>query len=109
MLKENLENQLNLWKELMSEYKASGKTQAAWCEEKNINLNSFYYWNKKLKKSAYNLPEHTSWVPVKIEEETEKSASVLITIKIGNASIELPPGFDEEHLGKILKVLNVLC
>ena len=41
MTKEELRKQ---WHDRVEEFKASGKTQAEWCKENNINKRTFNYW-----------------------------------------------------------------
>ena len=40
------------WSNLIAEQEASGQTIRAFCQERGVGDHSFYYWPKKLQKSA---------------------------------------------------------
>jgi transposase-like protein len=40
------------WSNLIAEQEASGQTIRAFCQKQGVGDNSFYYWRKKLQKSA---------------------------------------------------------
>lgn len=110
----------NIWEERYKEFQASGKSQAAWCKEKKINPNTFNFWYLRLKREkvepAKKPNKSIKWLaiePKKIEIKTETNISQptnqTIELKIADVSIEVKPGFEPEHLIKIIKALNKLC
>jgi len=99
----------NEWEIQIEEFKASGLSQVVWCREKHINLRTFNYWYVKFKNISSEQIAPTSWISLKVDEPDEKHLPSLITIKLGNAVIEVKPGFDAEHLHKVAKVLSSLC
>lgn len=103
------EEQRKQWIDRVEEFKASGKTQAEWCKERNINIRTFNYWYCKFRNPENIKNSSNSWLSVKIENALKKTESSVISIKIGNAIIEISSGFDADHLSKVLRVLNSLC
>jgi len=109
MTKEALEELQKEWKERIEKFQASSQSQAGWCRERNINLRTFNYWYYKLKNEANQQEKSTNWLSVKLEKTFKQPEASLIKIKLGNAVIEIRPGFDTEHLLKVVRALNSLC
>jgi hypothetical protein len=40
------------WIEIIRACKASGQSKKNWCEENQVNIKSFYYWQTKFRKEA---------------------------------------------------------
>jgi transposase-like protein len=97
-----------LWEERVSAFKVSGQTQANWCEDHEVNIHQLRYWLKKFR--SEKLPDSPSpkWIPVKIEdrEGAPNSPSHSIMVKVGEATIEVKPGFDPLLLANVVKVLS---
>ncbi len=43
---------LQYWLDVIRQCRASGLTNQAWCEQHEISLKSYYYWNAKIRKLA---------------------------------------------------------
>jgi hypothetical protein len=89
------------WSKKVSEFRKSGEAKEEWCEKNNITIKQFTYWLRQF--SVENTP--TQWLPVEIKQEE----NLPLKVKIGDATIEIHPGFDKEHLSEVLKVLTSLC
>ncbi|MGE5606639.1 MAG: IS66 family insertion sequence element accessory protein TnpA [Bacteroidota bacterium] len=109
-----------IWEKRFNEFQASGKTQAAWCKEKNINPNTFNFWylrlkrektqpEKQTKKSVKWLAIDTKKIGINPETNIVATPRQAIDIKIANMTIEVKPGFKPEHLLNIVKTLSKLC
>lgn len=109
-----------VWEKRFNEFKASGKTQAAWCKEKNINPNTFNFWYLRLKREKTQpekqIEKSVKWLAIDTKEiEINPQANIgatprqVIDIKIANMTIEVTPGFEPEHLLNIVKTLSKLC
>ena len=109
-----------VWEKKFEEFQASGKTQAAWCKEKNINPNTFNFWYLRLKREKTEPDKQTKktvkWLAIDTKEieinpETNIRATTpqTIDIKIANMTIKVTPGFEPEHLLNIVKTLSKLC
>ena len=42
------------WLDTIQACNASGLTKKAWCEQNGIKLKSFYYWQRQLRREAYD-------------------------------------------------------
>ena len=109
-----------VWEKRFKEFQTSGKSQAAWCKEKNINPNTFNFWYLRLKREkaepGKQLKESVKWLaiePKEIEIKAEPNIAPpsvqAIELKIAKATIEIKPGFNAEHLINIVKTLSKLC
>lgn len=109
-----------VWEKRFNEFQASGKTQAAWCNEQKINPNTFNFWYLRLKREKTQpekeITESVKWLAIDTKEiEINPGANLgatahqAIDIKIANMTIEVTPGFEPEHLLNIVKTLNKLC
>ena len=88
------------WIERVSEFEASGQSGAKWCAARGFKENQLSYWRRKLKRQQ---PEEPRWLALGIGEPEPA-----LTIKIGQASIELKPGFDQELFVTAVKLLRSL-
>ena len=88
------------WIERIAEFEASGLSGAKWCAARGFKENQLSYWRRKLK---YQQPEDTRWLALDVGEPEPA-----LTIKIGQASIELKPGFDQELFVTAVKLLRKL-
>lgn len=110
----------SIWEKRYNEFQASGKSQAAWCKEKNINPNTFNFWYLRLKREKAEPEkqpkESIKWlaldpkeIEIKPETDIAPSSRHAIDIKIANMTIEVKSGFEPEHLINIIKTLSKLC
>jgi len=96
------------WVKLIEEFKASGKSQAQWCREKNLKVKAFNYQYRKYKKdNKINVPEvnKTSWLPV----ELKPTVLSKLRIRVGKAVIEVEKDYDEGLLQNVIRSLGAIC
>ena len=95
------------WEKLIEEFKASGKSQAQWCREKNLKVKAFNYQYRKYRRINQNnqADNQINWMPVKIEHPITPKLS----IRVGKAVIEIENGYDERLLQTIVKSLEAIC
>lgn len=109
-----------VWEKRFKEFLNSGKSQAAWCKERNINPNTFNFWYLRLKREKTQFEKETNepvkWLAIepketeiKVETDIKPTSGQAIDLKIANVSIVIKPGFDGEHLLNIVKTLSKLC
>lgn len=106
----------NLWLERIIAYRASGLSVRVWCENNQVNINTFRYWNQKCNKESVL---HTSskkcsqWLSVEVSDSEPDllvtQASSGVTIKLGFVSVEVSPGFDLKTLEDVFHVLKKQC
>jgi len=88
------------WVERVKEFETSGLSGAKWCAARGFKENQLSYWRRKLKCQQ---PEETRWLALGIGE-----SEPTLTVKIGQASIDLKPGFDQELFITAVKLLRSL-
>lgn len=77
------------WAKIISECLASGQTKTAWCKQNGISDKAFFYWQKILRREAYELanpvnktselpavsqPAAVPFVELKLEQNTTGSS-----------------------------------
>jgi len=99
------ENERNeQWRERIRAYRDSGQTMRAWCAAQEIPFNQLKYWLRKLS-SSKRKASATTWVTVTPASHPSPEASSLV-VRIGNASIDIRPGFDASLLTQVVRVLE---
>lgn len=97
------------WAASVNEYKDSGLSQAAWCKIKKINLRTFNYWFIKSNKTDSLKSKPSNWISLKASELNESPKVTSLTVRVGQAVVEVKPGFDPKLLLNIVKALGSLC
>jgi len=85
------------WPDLIKEQELSGKTVDAYCKAKKIHYTSFYKNRKRL--------QSDSFVEIKVDRIERKSEHP-ITLKYGEYSLDLSPGFCKQTLQEVLNILD---
>ena len=87
------------WSELIKKQELSGETVNAFCKKRGIHYTSFYKNRKRLQSSNF--------VEIKVNKKEPKLEEP-ITLKYGEYSLILLPGFCKQTLGDVLSVLNTV-
>ena len=91
-----------LWVSRIMEQKASGLSQAKWCEQEGLNLNTFRYWNKRAAEITAPVEIVEGFVAIRTCERNSTS----IRFTIGRASVEVNGAVDLNLLSDVVKVLT---
>ena len=91
-------------------------TQQCWCDATGTNLHNLRYWLRKVRNNELtkSLHEQTvTWMPLQIIEGPFKPTHKMandgrIIVRIGEASIEVAPGFQSQHLLQVLQTVRAL-
>jgi hypothetical protein len=59
-----------------------------------------------MKNACESEGKSTNWLSVKLEKKFEQPETTPINIKVGNIIIETMPGFDTDHLIKLIRTLS---
>lgn len=97
------EEQSSLWEQRLREYETSGESIAAWCKERSIRVNRFYYWRKRLRLSQVANDRPVKWLPIGLEQAN--LAPDYITVHVGQVTVELRKGFDQQLFCEIVQIL----
>lgn len=93
-----------MWEEQVAAYKASGETVASWCAANDVKEHQLYYRLKQLDSKASTAIPSSKWMAFELENN-DRDCSILV--KVGQASIEVRPGFDPTLLADVVGALNV--
>ena len=105
------------WAELIRERNASGMTIREWCQARGLNENRYYYWLRKIRKTACtalesrgdlvpqtrNEPPAFAQINVIAEEHPDAPASG-ISIHVNNASIQIGSDVPARQITAMMKV-----
>lgn len=99
------------WASRVAEYSASDLPMSEWCEQNGCTENQLKYWIKKARKLSEDLGQ--TWAQVEISDIDPLAhyalSSSSIIVGVGNARIEVRPGFDPSLLSEVLRVVAATC
>ena len=100
------------WEDRIAAYQASGLSVREWCAAHGVKPNRLWYWLRRNKNQAAS-PVKTSktpqWLPVEVSEQMPGNQNNAVLIRIGQASVEVNPGFDPAMLSEIIHILVAVC
>ena len=115
MKKISHEMNLQKWTLIVEECRNSGKTVVKWCDENDINIKTYYYWQRKVLKavcnelSIANNNVETSPAFAEVILPGMRKSEVAITLNLNNISLQIHNGANESVISQTLKVLRNLC
>jgi hypothetical protein len=106
-----MNNKREIWIERIQDYKASSLTAAKWCEENGLSINSLRYYthkfNKEKKEQESNQTKWATVTPAPKENTVNEAQTIKVTI--GQAIIEIVPGFDSNTFETLVRILKEQC
>jgi hypothetical protein len=111
----NLEMNLQKWSQIVQECRSSGQTATKWCSENNINIKTYYYWQKKVCNAVCNELAITNNNVEKSPAFAEvilpgiRTAEVAITLNLNNISLQIHNGAEESVIAQTLRILKSIC
>ncbi len=105
------------WRMLIQTCQQSGQTVVNWCKENNINIKTYYYWLRKLRKQKLC----TKGLPVPIPEEKPvmfkqlevtsplPGAQEAVIIRLPYATLEIADGTSQQTIQAVLLALQSIC
>ncbi len=115
------EVRLQQWSKTVKECRSSGKSVKAWCDGQNINIKTYYYWQKKVcqatcRELAMNHPQPSIEVnanPIAVFAELRKpeppSGQLALTIQRNPVEIQIYRGADTAIVETALLAIRSLC
>jgi transposase-like protein len=115
------EYRLSHWAQITHERAESGLSIKAFCRERGLHQNRYFYWQRKLREAACKelVPAVKSrrektetppgWALCEAENKTQTGTSGEISIEIGRSKVSANRGCDLELLGNVCRVLMSLC
>ena len=106
-----------IWSKRLKDFRASGQSKSAWCEENKISKSALKYW---LKKEIHEKADAKSGRAPKAREprndlfvlatgDGSANAGEVVYINIGRARIEARKGVDVGLLAAVLEAASSLC
>ena len=101
---------LLFWQGQITNWERSGLSQAAYCRENKLSDGSFSEWRRKLSaRSLSATGESTLGLSASTAEQRFVDLSPTpstLRIECGKFTIEVAPGFDANHLRRVVEVLG---
>ena len=106
---------MEIWRQRVVDCRTSGMTIAKWCEENQIHLKTYYYWQRKiwdyemgclksLEKSPPNV-EKIRFAQVDLSVAPGTESTTVAIIRHGNWSIEISNSFDPSLLSRVMQMV----
>lgn len=87
------------WGELLARQTASGLSVRAWCERESVRYTTFAYWRRRLGQPLAAAP----LTLIRVDGGEEKARGLWVSV--GEARIEVRPGFDAGLLKQVVAAL----
>lgn len=98
------------WETRVAEYRSSGQSVKAWCSAHNVKPHQLGYWLKRHQvQDDSPFIAATQWLPLEIREQAFRDKDSVLRVRVGEASIEVRPGFDPELLVEVVRILITRC
>ena len=97
-----------LWQARVAAFRASGQSGAAWCAAHQIKEHQLWYWIRRFPIEHSPQTSPAGWIPVPIHESAE-AAGYPLQVRVGQATIEVRPGFDPALLQQVVRTLTAIC
>ena len=96
----NEQNKLAQWAQVVSQCRGSGMSVRQWCQENDVNISSYYKWQRKVYAAAQAQQER-SFVEVTPVQPAAVSG-VAVTLRIAGAELDIHNGADEATVEAVL-------
>lgn len=75
---------LQQWAQLIQECNASGGSKKQWCQDRNISLRQFYYWQRRIRRVLYEkiAPDEETTALVKTSPSSTVPECVELTLPV---------------------------
>jgi len=101
------------WRERVTAFHESGLSVVAWCREHDVKVAQMRRWIKRIAEESAPGPAKANgsrWLAIGIEPAAApKADSGAITLRIGEVTVDVHPGFDPELLTRVVGVLKATC
>ncbi len=100
-----------LWTDRINDYRASGLTAVKWAEDRGVSVHKLRYYihkfNKEKKQNSNQESKENKWTSI-VPGETivDNKSNNPLKVIIGNATIEVASGFDEDTFKSVVRILS---
>lgn len=99
-------DQYKEWETRIAAFKSSGQTIAGWCRSHDLKDHQLQYWLQKQKRELQSVTKPAQWLSVEIKDTEVKPEVLPLLVKLGQATIEVYPGFNAELLLSVVRTLS---
>ena len=99
----------SMWEQRVTAYKNSNQTLPNWCKANDVKPARLRCWVREFKDAHTTTEKVTNWVSVNTTKLKVIDKKQSLIVKIGDASIEIPPDFNKDLFSKVTEVLLSLC
>lgn len=108
---------ISLWIERIKHCRASGLTVHQWCQQNGLNIKTYYYWMRKIKREAFEALQEPAVLPATKNIFTEISLNDSYTgpentaaiLYINGFRIEIQNGAGAQTIQALLSSVQSLC
>jgi len=97
------------WEARVTTFKASGQSTTAWCAAHDLKPHQLRYWLRKYKTVDTSNEMPTQWMSVEIGDLEPSDQENRLLVRVGQATVEVKPGFNPELLSNVIRTLATLC
>lgn len=91
-----------IWYARVQEFRTSGLSGPQWCGARGLKVKQLHYWNRKFREVDADASK-TTWLVAKPPLVTVPPDA--LEVRVGPATITVPPAFDPDVLQRIVQVL----
>jgi hypothetical protein len=101
----------NEWGLRIASFKSSGMSITTWCEANDVKLHRFKYWLYKGNNhiTAPVAKNSKQWLAIEPAPVVLNIQENVLIVNVGQASIQIKPGFDPVLLSDVVKALAGSC
>lgn len=93
------------WENRVAAFKESDQNLSKWCKDHEISYHQLRYWLKKFdSETSVTTGTRSQWMTIEVDESYGFNNS--LHIKVGQAMIEVHPGFDPSLLADVIRTLK---
>ena len=100
----NEQNKLAQWAQVVAQCRDSGMSVRQWCQEHDVNVSTYYKWQRKVYDAAKAQQESCFVEVTPVQHVT--IGSVAVTVRIAGAKAEIHNGADPATVETVLWVLK---
>jgi hypothetical protein len=94
------------WRERLANHADSGLTVNRWCVQHDIPAHRFFYWRRKLVRASAPVEgDPVDWFALPVG--VASAARLPLTVRVGDAAIDVEPGFDPALLRDVVAALSL--
>jgi len=97
------------WEVRIAAFRASGQSTKEWCAGHDLKPYQLWYWIRKHKTMDTPSALPSQWLAVEVGDLGVVDQRSALLIRVGQATIEVKPGFDATLLSDVIRTLVALC